>query len=363
VWDIYGDYFSYRQFVERIQLVEVPWLTQLYIPYTLFFGLACLASLAAILLKLKVFVGFVARMLGQADAVLDHQQKLADAKKQMIALIVVGSLEDLPLGAPSGCLVLALPELLDPGVAGIIGAYFYFRSNAECLAAALDKLAGCNLTPATAQTLQLSCLTSFLMLGWKIGGAYRMHTKIGHLQEYGALFDNVAAALGADAAQHLVPLEDGAQVAPTPVQVAAAPAVVSPGHADAHPPDLHSAPAQPAALPLIVQQTVPPIAPANLANMGHHAQQPDPMPASNLANAQAAEPVLVRGVCDGCGQNVMSNDEGRKREGGKYYHEQCVKGMCGHCHKIVHADAERVVHEDQYWHKDCAGNIAGPSRQ
>ena len=59
----------------------------------------------------------------------------------------------------------------------------------------------------------------------------------------------------------------------------------------------------------------------------------------------------------------MSNDEGRKREGGKYYHEQCVKGMCGHCNKIVHADAERVVHEDQYWHKDCAGNIAGPSRR
>jgi hypothetical protein len=86
VWDIYGDYFSYRQFVERIQLVEVPWLTQLYIPYTLFFGLACLASVAAILLKLKVFVGFVARMLGQAAVVLDHEQKLADAKKQMIAL-------------------------------------------------------------------------------------------------------------------------------------------------------------------------------------------------------------------------------------------------------------------------------------
>jgi hypothetical protein len=106
VWDIY------RQFAERRQLVEVPWLTQLYIPYTLFFGLACLASVVAILLKLKVFVGFVARMLGQANAALDHQQKLADTKKQMIALIVVGSLEDLPMGAPSICPVVALPELL-----------------------------------------------------------------------------------------------------------------------------------------------------------------------------------------------------------------------------------------------------------
>ena len=257
-------------------------------------------------------------------------------------------------------------ELLAPGVAGIIGAYFYFRSNAECLAAALDKLAGCNLTPATAQTLQLSCLTSFLMLGWKFGGAYRMHTKIGHLQEYGALFDNVAAAVGADAAKHLVPLEGGAQVAPPPVQVAAAPAVVLPGHVHAHPPDLHITPPQPAALPLIVQQNVPPIVPGSLSNIEHHVQQLDPvpvlMPAANLANAQVAEPAVVRGVCDGCGQNVMSNDEGRKREGTKYYHEQCVKGMCGHCNKIVHADAERVVREGVYWHKDCAGNIAGPSR-
>jgi hypothetical protein len=112
-----------------------------------------------------------------------------------------------------------------------------------------------------------------------------------------------------------------------------------------------------------VQQTVPQIAPANLSNMGHLAQQPELMPAASLDSAQAAEPAVVRGVCDGCGHNVMSNDEGRHREGSKYYHEQCVKGMCGHCNKIVHADAERVVHEDQYWHKDCAGNIAGPSRR
>ncbi len=257
-------------------------------------------------------------------------------------------------------------ELLAPGAAGVIGAYFYFRSNAECLAAALDKLAACNLTLATAQTLQLSCLTSFLMLGWKIGGAYRMQTKIGLLQEYGALFDNVATALGADAAQHLVPLEDGAEAPPRPVQVAA-PATaptVAPGHVHAHPPLLDGAAAQPAPPPQqIALQMVPQIAPGSLANMGHHAQQPEPMPAANLANAQAAEPAVERGVCDGCGQNVMSDDEGRHREGGKYYHEQCVTGMCVHCHKIVHADAERVVHEDQYWHKDCAGNNAGPSRR
>jgi hypothetical protein len=189
------------------------------------------------------------------------------------------------------------------------------------------------------------------MLGWQFGGVYRMHTTINLLKKYGALFDNVSAAIGADAAQRLLPVEDGAEAPPPPVQVAA-PVVVPPGHVDAHPPHLDGAMAQPAALPLIVQQIVPLIAPANLANLGHHAQQPDPMVAANLANA--AEPALVRGVCDGCGQNVMSNDEGRHREGEKYYHEQCVKGLCGGCGRIVHANAERVQVSGEYWHRDCS---------
>ncbi len=68
---------------------------------------------------------------------------------------------------------------------------------------------------------------------------------------------------------------------------------------------------------------------------------------------QLDEQVEVRGVCDGCGQNVMSNDEGRKREGSKYYHEQCVKGLCGGCERIVHANAGRGKISGVYWHHDC----------
>jgi hypothetical protein len=68
---------------------------------------------------------------------------------------------------------------------------------------------------------------------------------------------------------------------------------------------------------------------------------------------QLDEQVEVRGVCDGCGQNVMSNDEGRKREGSKYYHEQCVKGLCGGCGRIVHATADRARISGMYWHRDC----------
>jgi hypothetical protein len=370
VWDIYGDYFSYQQLAERRQLVEVPWMAQLYIPYTLFFGLACIASITAILLKLRIFVGFVARTLGgRADAVLDHEQQLADLKKQMAAFVLVGSLEDLPMGAHLACLGRALLRLRAPGDAGILGAYFYFRSDAECLA----KLPGCNLAPATAQTMLLSCMTSFLMLGWKFGGAYRMYTKLGLLQKYGALYESVAAAVGPGLAQQLLPPEDGAEAAVAPPQVAAPAAVVAAGppaaagagHADAHPPQLHDALAHPAAIHLIAQQAVPPMPVVSLANMPSvpnivHAPE-ESMPAANLANARGSEPGAVRGVCDGCGENVMSNDEGRHREGNKYYHSNCVKGLCGHCNKIVHAIAERVFHADMYWHRACAGNIAGPS--
>jgi hypothetical protein len=49
----------------------------------------------------------------------------------------------------------------------------------------------------------------------------------------------------------------------------------------------------------------------------------------------------------------MSNDEGRKREGSKYYHEQCVKGLCGGCGRIVHANADRGQISGVYWHRDC----------
>ena len=87
---------------------------------------------------------------------------------------------------------------------------------------------------------------------------------------------------------------------------------------------------------------------------------------SRSAPAAPAAPVLasvqqldeqaeVRGVCDGCGQNVMSNDEGRKREGSKYYHELCVKGLCGGCGRILHANADRDRISGVYWHHDCLG--------
>jgi hypothetical protein len=68
---------------------------------------------------------------------------------------------------------------------------------------------------------------------------------------------------------------------------------------------------------------------------------------------EAEEEPVVRGVCDGCGEYVMSNDEGRKREDDKYYHSECIKGRCGGCGVIVHANDERVRLSGVYWHQDC----------
>ncbi len=50
---------------------------------------------------------------------------------------------------------------------------------------------------------------------------------------------------------------------------------------------------------------------------------------------------------------MMSSKEGRKREGDKYYHAQCIKGYCGGCGWIVHADADRLRLSGVYWHRDC----------
>jgi hypothetical protein len=103
-----------------------------------------------------------------------------------------------------------------------------------------------------------------------------------------------------------------------------------------------------------------PAAPASaaLSNIQQLSEAGAPAPPAHpaLASAQqldVEEEVVVRGVCDGCGQNVMSNDEGRKREDDKYYHSGCIKGLCGGCGRLVHANSDRVRLSGVYWHSDC----------
>ena len=102
VWDVYGDYVSYRSFVERLNVDATAWMEQLMLPYTIFFGLSCVVTVISIGLKLKIFVDFVGRMLGRAaSARLDHDQDRVDLKKKMAALVLVALSEDLPMGTAS----------------------------------------------------------------------------------------------------------------------------------------------------------------------------------------------------------------------------------------------------------------------
>jgi hypothetical protein len=52
--------------------------------------------------------------------------------------------------------------------------------------------------------------------------------------------------------------------------------------------------------------------------------------------------------------NVLSNDEGRVREGEVYFHADCIKGYCGGCGKVVHKEALRTKRNGVYLHAECA---------
>ena len=116
------------------------------------------------------------------------------------------------------------------------------------------------------------------------------------------------------------------------------PASVFPAHLPAHhpPPPTHARAPQP-----------------------HHAQAAPkhhaPAVAKHPPAQSQAQVAAVRGRCDGCGTNVMDQDTGRVREGDKYFHGHCVKGECGGCGLVVHANSVREIHGNPgvYWHSDC----------
>jgi hypothetical protein len=327
VWDIYGDYYSYSSVLDHRKIAGTAWMDRLMMPFTIFFGIACIVSLVSIALKLKIFVGFAKRLFEHAAVRAELDGAVSDLKNAIIAKSLVGLLEDLPMGTISarpGAAAALLPVAAFYLYAGIFGAIFLHRSNAECL----DKLPACNLRSGSALTLICSCLTSFFMLGLKLGDAFKTFTKLKEQNKYRALYQLVAGTYGDDEAQRFQLLVDS--VVPPNV----------PGAQQVAGPPFESEPVQPVPH-LLVHQILPPQISPQLADVAH-------------AQVVVSEPIEVRGVCDGCGQNVLSSDEGRKREGSNYFHEQCVKGLCGGCGRIVHANSGRTRVSDVYWHIECA---------
>jgi hypothetical protein len=221
----------------------------------------------------------------------------------------------------------------------------------------------CDLAPNPWTTLLFAkALNGFVMLGWKAAKVTSLSLKIkeGHRLK--------------KEREELVAPPQGS--APMGQQLAAAPqpSAGSNGRAPRAAAAALQAPARHefASEPEFMTSRQPPLPAAgrSLQGAAGRAEQGQPTRGFNLLNTlQAAaadeeeeEVPEARGVCEGCGEYVMSNDEGRKREGDKYYHSECMKGRCGGCPLIVHANDDRVQLSGVYWHRDCVSNRAESSR-
>jgi hypothetical protein len=182
-----------------------------------------------------------------------------------------------------------------------------------------------------------SMLTSFVMLAYKMAHVNVLQAEF---QKYGVQraeltrsITELTPAGNQPAESAEAPPPSSAAAPPAAAPVAAAPVAAAPAPAKA-------APAPPA--------------PAKAGFGFVTTRNPPSVVAPVLSNVPAAQAAaVVRGVCPGCKANVMSDDDGRSREGDTYYHEQCIKGMCGGCGLIVHADSARVRRGAEYWHTDC----------
>ena len=250
-----------------------------------------------------------------------------------------------------------------------MNSYYLGRSALECLSKAnggsdikgIGRLNTanniCDLAPnASTMVLAASLMTSFGMLMFKAAQVEVLSLKI-----------KDGRRLRKEREELVTPLH-GRTAAPIEEQLVAAPAAPQPSAGSNGPvPRAAAAALQPAARHddsasepefMTSRQPLPPAASRFLQGAAGRVGQGQPTRGSNTLQAAEEEAVeeeepVVRGVCDGCGEYVMSNDEGRKREDDKYYHSECIKGRCGGCGVIVHANDERVRLSGVYWHHDC----------
>ena len=257
-----------------------------------------------------------------------------------------------------------------------MNSYYLGRTALECLQKAnRSEIKGscqlntahkiCDLAPsASTMVLAASLMTSFGMLMFKAAQVEVLSLKI-----------KEGRRLRNDREELVTPLH-GRTPAPMGQQLATAPQLSAGSNGPI--PRAAAAALQPAARNddlgsepefMTSRQPPPPAAGRSLQAAVGRADQGQPS-SRGFTAIQAAEeeeeeeePVPeVRGVCDGCGEYVMSNDEGRKREDDKYYHSECIKGRCGGCGLIVHANDERVRLSGVYWHQDCDSYRAESSR-
>jgi hypothetical protein len=255
-----------------------------------------------------------------------------------------------------------------------MNCYYFGRSGLECLSKAnRSAVQGiwrlntestvCDLAPsASTMVLAASLMTSFGMLMLKAAQVELLSLKI----KEGRRLRNERDEL-------VTPLP-GRAPAPIGQQLAALPQLSAGSNGPV--PRAAVAVLQPAARhddsvsePEFITSRQPPPPAAGRSVQGAAGWAEQGQSTRNFTAIQAAEEEEVeeavpeiRGVCDGCGEYVMSNDEGRTREDDKYYHSECIKGRCGGCSLIVHVNDDRVKQSGVYWHGDCVSNRAESSR-
>jgi hypothetical protein len=253
-----------------------------------------------------------------------------------------------------------------------MNSYYFGRSTLECLSKANGSVikgiwrlntasAICDLAPdASTMVLAASLMTSFGMLMFKAAQVEVLSLKIKDGRRLRNEREELVTPL-----HGRTPAPIGQQLAAAPqpsagssgrVPRAAAAALQSAARHD----DLGGEPEF-----MTSRQPAPPAAGRFLQGAAGRAQQGQPTGGVNTLQAaeeEEEEEVEVRGVCEGCGEYVMSNDEGRKREDDKYYHSECIKGRCGGCGVIVHGNDDRVRLSGVYWHRDCDSHRAESSQ-
>jgi hypothetical protein len=253
-----------------------------------------------------------------------------------------------------------------------MNSYYFGRSALECLSKANGSaIRGiwqlnteskiCDLAPsASTMVLAASLMTSFGMLMFKAAQVEVLSLKI----KEGRRLRNEREELVAPP-QGSTPASIGQQLAAAPQPSAGSNGPVPRAAAAAlQPAARHDNTASESEF-MTSRQPPPPAAGRSLQGAVGRAEQGQPsrgFTVIQVADVEAEEEPEVRGMCDGCGEYVMSNDEGRKREDDKYYHSECIKGRCGGCGVIVHANDERVRLSGVYWHHDCDSNRAESSR-
>jgi hypothetical protein len=250
-----------------------------------------------------------------------------------------------------------------------MNSYYLSRSALECLSKAngsaikgiwLLNTAStvCHLAPsASTMVLAASLMTSFGMLTFKAAQVEVLSLKIKEGRRLRKDREELVTPLHGS-----IPAPIGQQLgaAPQPTAVSNGP-VPRAAAAAMHPDDSASEPAF-----TTTRQPLLPAAGRSLQGAAGRAERGQPTGGFNtfrVAEEEEEEAMPeVRGVCDGCGEYVMSDDDGRWREDDKYYHSECMKGRCGGCGLIVHANDERVQLSGVYWHHDCECHRAESSR-